>query len=70
MGAAETEALVHAFFIIQGLRLGNQAGLGAAEDHANRLDPDALNELDRRILKEAFGQARNLQTRLALDYLV
>ena len=29
---------------------------------------DSLNDLDRRILKEAFRQARKLQTRLALDY--
>jgi CBS domain-containing protein len=27
-----------------------------------------LNELDQRILKEAFRQARKLQKRLALDY--
>jgi CBS domain-containing protein len=30
--------------------------------------PDDLNELDRRILKEAFRQARKLQSRLAMDY--
>ena len=34
----------------------------------NRLDPNDLNELDRRILKEAFRQARKLQSRLKLDY--
>ena len=70
MGAAETEALVHAFFIIQGLRLRNQADPGSPEERANRVDPDELNELERRVLKEAFGQARKLQSRLALDYLV
>ena len=29
-----------------------------------------LNELDRRILKESFRQARKIQTRLKLDYQV
>jgi CBS domain-containing protein len=70
MGVAETEAVVHAFFIIQGLRLRNQADPELPEDRANRVDPRTLNELERQILKEAFGQARKLQTRLALDYLV
>jgi CBS domain-containing protein len=34
----------------------------------NHVDPESLNELDRRILKETFRQARKLQTRLSLDY--
>jgi len=34
----------------------------------NFINPDALNDLDRRILREAFRQARKLQTRLRLDY--
>ncbi len=34
----------------------------------NRIDPEELNEVDRRILKESFRQARRLQKRLALDY--
>jgi CBS domain-containing protein len=43
--------------------------LGAGpEAQANLINPDALNELDRRILKEAFRQARKLQNRLSLDY--
>jgi len=36
----------------------------------NRVDPDTLNNLDQRILKEAFRQARKLQTKLGLDYQV
>jgi CBS domain-containing protein len=70
MGEAETEALVGAFFVIQGLRLKNQADPALGEDRANRIDPDALNELERHILKAAFGQARKLQSRLALDYQI
>jgi len=34
----------------------------------NHINPDRLNELDRRILKEAFRQARKLQARIRLDY--
>lgn len=36
----------------------------------NLVKPDVLNELDRRILKEAFRQARKIQLRLKLDYQV
>ena len=43
-----------------------RAGHGAERPrHAlNRLDPYALNELDQRMLREAFRQARALQTHL------
>jgi CBS domain-containing protein len=34
----------------------------------NRINPDELNALDRRILKEALRQARKLQSRLELDF--
>ena len=67
--SAEIEAWVEAFHFVQLLRLRVQqqrAKAGAAPD--NLLDPGALNHLDRRILKEAFRQARKLQERLKLDY--
>jgi CBS domain-containing protein len=35
---------------------------------ANRIRTDALNDLDRRILKEALRQARKLQARLEMDF--
>ncbi|MDH5786110.1 MAG: DUF294 nucleotidyltransferase-like domain-containing protein [Chromatiales bacterium] len=35
---------------------------------SNRLNPDGLNDLERRILKEAFRQARKLQSKLVLEY--
>jgi CBS domain-containing protein len=67
-GADEVEALVEAFYFIRMLRLRHQHL--EAEDGAggNRINPRALNELDQRILKEAFRQGRKLQKRLALDY--
>lgn len=66
---AEIEAWASAFFFIQLLRLRQQHDeneQGLAMD--NRINPDRLNDLDRRILKEAFRQARKIQARLALDY--
>ena len=35
---------------------------------SNRLDPDSLNHLDRRILRESFRQAQRLQASLTLRY--
>jgi CBS domain-containing protein len=58
----------YAFILLQrtrNLQSQQRAGQHQAD---NRLDPDRLNELDRRILKEAFRQARKLQSRLKLDY--
>jgi CBS domain-containing protein len=66
---AEINSWVQAFHFIQLLRLRHQheqERKGFAPD--NYLDPDMLSVLDRRILKEAFRQARKLQARLALDY--
>lgn len=60
---------VQAFHFIQLLRLRHQheqERKGLVPD--NHLDPDTLSVLDRRILKEAFRQARKMQARLALDY--
>lgn len=65
----ELSAIVDGFHFIQLLRLRSQH-LETEHDAAgdNRIRPDELNELDRRILKEAFRQARKLQLRLKLDY--
>jgi CBS domain-containing protein len=69
--SGEIEAWISAFYFIQLLRLRNQHNkheAGLPMD--NRIDPDDLNDLDRRILKEAFRQARKVQARLAMDYKV
>lgn len=65
----EVEAWNEAFLFIQLLKLRHQHWQ-EREGQAlhNHVNPDELNELERRILKEAFRQARKLQTRLALDY--
>ena len=65
----ELSAMVDGFNFIQLLRLRSQH-LETEHDSEddNRVNPESLNELDRRILKEAFRQARKLQLRLKLDY--
>lgn len=58
----DVEGWIDAFLYLQLLRLRlqhEQSEAGAAL--SNRVDPDSLNDLDRRILKEAFRQARKLQ---------
>ena len=67
-GSDEVAALVEAFYYIQSLRLRHQHTLQGRVHGANRIRPAALNEFDRRMLKEAFRQARKLQRRLRLEY--
>jgi CBS domain-containing protein len=72
LGAIRQEAAaswLEAYQYIQLLRMRNhrqQAAKGLVLD--NHLDPSELNELERRILKEAFRQSRKLQAKIALDY--
>jgi CBS domain-containing protein len=62
MPADEVEAWVAAFHFIQLLRVRHQhTQQTRGERVGNRIDPERLNALDRRILKEAFRQARKLQ---------
>lgn len=66
--AAEYEAWVRGFEFLQMLRLQIQLeGVVSGED-PNHIVVDSLNDIDRRILKEAFRVARGLQQRLQLDY--
>jgi CBS domain-containing protein len=64
-GAAYEEA----YHFIQQTRM-QQHQLQTRENRAysNRVDPDSLNQLDRRILREALRQAQRLQSSLALRY--
>jgi CBS domain-containing protein len=61
------EATIDAFHFLQLLRLRLQ---DSAPGHgiANRLNPETLNEIDQRMLKEAFRQARKLQALLTQTY--
>jgi CBS domain-containing protein len=53
------------------LRLRHHYEAGALRSDAeldNLIEPGQLNDLDRRILKEAFRQARKVQLKLTVDY--
>ncbi len=65
--ARHVDATVEAFHFLQLLRL-RQQDLAAAQGSPNRIDPYALHEIDQRMLKEAFRQAKQLQERLRLSY--
>ena len=70
MNPDEISSAVDAFYFIQLVRLRHQAAADrrAGRDADNSIDPDELNEVDRRMLKESLRQARKLQSRLKLDY--
>jgi CBS domain-containing protein len=71
ISSRDIDAYCEAFLFIQLLRLRlHHAQSERGETLSNRVDPDTLNNLDQRILKEAFRQARKLQTKLGLDYQV
>ena len=65
----EAAAVIDGFNFIQLLRLRHQHSEQMQGREGNNLiRPDDLNEVERRILKEAFRQARKVQQRLKLDY--
>lgn len=68
MPPGEVASIIEGFFFLQNLRLSVQMAQAPAEYGPNRIRPDRLNEIDRRILKESLRQARKLQNRLQLDY--
>jgi CBS domain-containing protein len=61
------EATLGAFQFLQLLRLRQQDRPTVAR-HPNRIDPSTLNEIDQRMLKEAFRQAKQVQERLRITY--
>ena len=65
----DADAYEEAYHFIQLIRM-QQHQLQDREGlpFSNRIDPDTLNNLDRRILRESFRQARRLQSSLALRY--
>lgn len=65
----DCDAWIAAFNYLQHFRLRHQhAQIARGEPADNHLNPERLNELDRRLLKETLRAARSLQQRLALDY--
>ena len=69
MAPSDAEAAVHAFHALQGIRLGAQSGDGLDKHPpGNQIDPDRLNEFDRRVLLESLRQARKLQQKLKTQF--
>lgn len=67
--AQDGAAYEEAYHFIQQARLQLHQQQAAQDlPLSNRLDPDSLNHLDRRILRESFRQAQRLQASLALRY--
>ncbi len=66
------EAWVQAFEFLQMLRLrvqiDGEASPGHVPGHANKIELAALNEIDRRLLKESLRVAQRLQKQVELDY--
>jgi CBS domain-containing protein len=71
----EAEAWVGGFEVLQMLRLqvqlerARREAVDAADGNPNLVDVAALNDIDRRMLKESLRVARRLQQRIQLDYL-
>ena len=67
--ALDGAAYEEAYRYIQLIRMQlHQAQAKAGQPFSNRIDPDELNDLDRRVLRESFRQAQRLQSSLALRY--
>ena len=67
--AAEADAAIEAFHYVQMLRLRRQyLATDIAPGSENRIDPEQLNAIDRRVLKASLRQAGVLQERIKLDY--
>jgi CBS domain-containing protein len=64
---AEGDAWSAGFEMLQMMRLQRQLDEHAAEP--NRIDFDALNEIDRRVLKETLRVAKRLQQRIEMDWM-
>lgn len=67
--AKDANAWKEAYSLIQAIRMrSHQELLNRGEELTNFIDPDDLNPLDRRILRESFRQAQRLQQKLELTY--
>jgi CBS domain-containing protein len=64
----EGQVWITAFEFLQMLRLQVQMGPPLANGNPNLVDTSLLNDIDRRMLKEAMRIAKRLQQRMQLDY--
>jgi len=69
ISTTEIEGWIEAFYFLQTMRLLHQYECSKqGVPMNNQINPELLNDLDRRILKEAFRQSRKMQSRLAMEY--
>ncbi|SOB75967.1 CBS domain-containing protein [Marinobacter sp. LV10R510-11A] len=67
--AKDANAWKDAYSLIQAIRMrSHQEMLDKGEELTNYIDPDDLNPLDKRILRESFRQAQRLQQKLEITY--
>jgi len=65
----DANAWKEGYSLIQAIRMrSHQELLNRGEELTNLIDPNDLNPLDRRILRESFRQAQRLQQKLELTY--
>jgi len=65
----DANAWKEAYSLIQAIRMrSHQELLNKGEPLSNYINPDDLNPLDKRILRESFRQAQRLQQKLELAY--
>ncbi|MFO7994277.1 MAG: putative nucleotidyltransferase substrate binding domain-containing protein [Marinobacter sp.] len=65
----DAKAWQEAYSLIQAIRMrSHQEQLERDDPLSNYIDPDDLNPLDRRILRESFRQAQRLQQKLEVTY--
>jgi CBS domain-containing protein len=65
----DAQAWKEAYSLIQAIRMrAHQEQLNRNEALSNYINPDDLNPLDRRILRESFRQAQRLQQKLEVTY--
>ena len=65
----DANAWKEGYSLIQAIRMrAHQEMLAKGEELTNYIDPDDLNPLDRRILRESFRQAQRLQQKLEVTY--
>jgi CBS domain-containing protein len=69
MSEPDAAAAAEAFYLVQGLRLQSQVSRQIGEpETANCIAPEGLSRISQAALKEALRTAKDLQSRLALDY--
>ena len=69
VSGADADAWIESYQYIQLLRMrAHQQQAQRGEPLSNFFDPGTLNALNQRVLKEAFRQARRLQSKIALEY--